>query len=41
MARIIVMDVDDSTLAIEIYGDDQGTWLPLAQEVVDTFHFTE
>ena len=41
MARVIVLDVDDSTLAIEMYGDDQETWLPLAQEVVDTFHFTE
>jgi hypothetical protein len=41
MARVILMDVGDSTLAIEMYGDDQDTWLPLAQEVVDTFHFTE
>jgi hypothetical protein len=41
MARVILMDVGDSTLAIELYGDDQETWLPLAQEVVDTIHFTE
>ena len=41
MARVIVLDVDDSTLAIEMYGDAQETWLPLAQEVVDTFHFME
>jgi hypothetical protein len=41
MARVIVMDIGDSTLAIELYGDDQETWLPLAQEVVDTIHFIE
>ena len=41
MARVILMDVGDSTLAIEMYGDDQDTWLPLAQEVVDTIQFTE
>jgi hypothetical protein len=41
MARVILLDVGDTTLAIEMYGDDQGTWLPLAQEVVDTIHFTE
>jgi hypothetical protein len=40
MARVILMDVGDSTLAIEMYGDDQDTWLPLAQKVVDTIHFT-
>lgn len=41
MARVILLDVGDSTLAIEMYGDDQDAWLPLAQEVVDTFHFVE
>ena len=41
MARVILMDVGDTTLAIEMYGDDQETWLPLAQEVVDTIQFTE
>jgi hypothetical protein len=41
MARVIVMDVGESTLAIEMFGDDQEAWLPLAQQVVDTIHFTE
>jgi hypothetical protein len=41
MARVILMDVDDSTLAIEMYGDDQDAWLPLAQRIVDTIQLTE
>jgi hypothetical protein len=41
MARVIVMDVEDATLAIEIYGDEQETWLPLAQRVVDSIDFLE
>jgi hypothetical protein len=41
MARVILMDVGDSTLAIDMSGDDQDTWLPRAQKVVGTIHFTE
>jgi len=40
-ARVILMDVADTTLAIEMYGDDQEAWLPLAQTIVDTIHFME
>jgi hypothetical protein len=40
MARVILMDVGDTTVAIEMYGDDQEAWLPLAQKVVDTIQFT-
>src|SRR5262249_27222509 len=36
MARVVVLDVGDQTVAIEEWGDHQDEWLPLAQQIVDT-----
>jgi len=39
MARVIVLDVGDQTVAIEQWGVHQDEWLPLAQRIVDTIDF--
>jgi hypothetical protein len=40
MSRVIVLDVGAATLALELWGRHQDEWLPLAQAIVDTIHFT-
>ena len=39
MARVIVLDVGDRTVAIEQWGLHQDEWLPLAQQLVDTIEW--
>jgi hypothetical protein len=41
VARVVVLDVGDTALAIEMWGTHQDEWLPLAQRIVDTIDLTE
>ncbi len=38
-SRIVLLDVDGRTVAIEAWGGRTATWLPRAQEIIDSVHF--